>query len=258
MSVPSPVPPRLSAAVLLLRQGSAGLEVYMVRRPIQSDFAPDVYVFPGGSVHQSDCDAEVTPGVVVPLAPLDPDTTLGTGVRIAAIRELFEEAGIFLAYRERTLLDLDDPRRARLSTYRADLLDRKLTMAEVATKEDCVFATDMLTHYAHWMTPEAYPKRFNTHFFLAELPPGQEPVPDPHETMGGVWIQPEVALTQYARGEFPLVFATVYHLRGLTPFTTPLEAILGWRYHTPPMVMPRITYRQGREIILMPDEAEPT
>src|SRR5256884_6942829 len=108
------VQPRLASAIMLLRDRDAGqgIEVFMVRRVIQSDFMPDVYVFPGGSVSADDRAAELAEDVCTPLtsvaavATADPEgrTVLGSGVRAAAIRELFEEAGVLLAYRTREML----------------------------------------------------------------------------------------------------------------------------------------------------------
>src|SRR5947209_16594648 len=98
------VQPRLASAVMLLRDmpSGQGIQVFMVRRVIQSDFMPDVYVFPGGSVSADDRAAELAEAVCIPVAPsgADPEkrTVLGSGVRAAAIRELFEEAGVLLAY----------------------------------------------------------------------------------------------------------------------------------------------------------------
>src|SRR6266849_9565536 len=102
------IEPRLASAIMLLRDTASGqgIEVFMVRRVIQSDFMPDVYVFPGGSVSADDRAAELVEDVCTPVAPVtataaDPEgrTVLGSGVRAAAIRELFEEAGVLLAYR---------------------------------------------------------------------------------------------------------------------------------------------------------------
>src|SRR2546422_2869188 len=102
------VEPRLASAVMLLRDTALGqgLEVFMVRRVIQSDFMPDVYVFPGGSVSKDDRAAELGDGLceAVALSAGDPEgrTRLGSGARAAAIRWLFAEAGILLAYHAET------------------------------------------------------------------------------------------------------------------------------------------------------------
>src|SRR2546430_13751652 len=97
------VQPRLASAVMLLRDMAfgQGIEVFMVRRVIQSDFMPDGYVFPGGSVSADDRAAELAQDVCMPIAPApaDPEgrTVSGSGVLPAAIRELFEEADVLLA-----------------------------------------------------------------------------------------------------------------------------------------------------------------
>src|SRR5437660_12329763 len=97
------VQPRLASAVMLLRDSASGegIEVFMVRRVIQSDFMPDVYVFPGGSVQSDDRAAELAEGVCAPVAPslADPEgrTVIGSGLTAAAIRTVFEEAGVLLA-----------------------------------------------------------------------------------------------------------------------------------------------------------------
>ncbi len=259
MTASQPVTPRLSSAILLLRPNAedGGLEVFMVRRHVKSDFAPDVYVFPGGSVTDADREAEVTAGVAVPIDALTPETALGVGVRAAAIRELFEEAGVLLAIRDGQPITLDPAFTARLAEWRARLQRNEVTIAELAAAEDLVLATDALTYCAHWITPEASPKRFTTHFFLAEHPAGQEAAYDALETTGGVWVRPATALAGYEKGDFPLVFATIHQLRDLAAFATPAQAIAAWRGRIPNTIMPRIIRRDGQEIILMPGEAEP-
>ena len=108
------VEPRLASAVMLMRATASGqgIEVFMVRRVIQSDFMPDVYVFPGGSVSKDDHAVELMDGLceLVALSSGDPEgrTALGSGVRAAAIRELFEEACILLAYHAEKLLAITE------------------------------------------------------------------------------------------------------------------------------------------------------
>ncbi len=258
MSIPSPVTPRLSAAVMLLRSphDGDGLEVFMVRRPVQSEFAPDVYVFPGGSCHLQDSEAEVTPGVVVPIET-DKETELGTGVRVAAIRELFEEAGVLLAMQDSAQLRFSPEDSSRFADYRRRIQQGEMTLAEMTATEDIVLATDALTYCAHWITPEAFPKRFETFFFLAEHPSVQLANHDAIETIDGVWIAPKTALAKHDAGEFPLVFATIRQLQDLALFATPAEAIAAWRGRVPRVIMPKVIQDQGKQVILMPDEPAP-
>lgn len=229
----------------------------MVRRHVRSDFAPDVYVFPGGSVMDADREAELTPGVCVPLGALNAETALGVGVRVAAIRELYEEAGVLLALHEGLPLQLADAAQPRFADYRAALQNATLTIAELTAAEDLVLMTDALTPCAHWITPEAFPKRFDTHFFLAEHPADQAAAYDARETVAGVWVRPAQALAAYEQGEFPLVFATEKQLRDLARFMTPAEAIDAWRGRVPPVIMPRVIARGDEQIILMPGAPDP-
>ncbi len=253
MQSPVPVTPRAASATVMARERAAGgVEVFMVRRHVQSEFVPDVYVFPGGSVQQADREAEVAPGVCAAVEA--GATALGSGFRAAALRELFEEAGALVARRDGAPLVVTQNDLARLVTDR-DALNRKATtLAEVARREGLTLATDALLHWAHWITPEAWPKRFDTHFFLVEAPVGQEPAHDDLETTQSAWVMPEEALAGYERGEFPLVFATIHQLRELLGLATLAEARARFAGTTPQTIMPRIVRRDGEDVILLPWE----
>jgi len=229
-----------------------GIEVFMVRRHVQSEFVPNVYVFPGGSVAAADREAERTPGLCAPVG--EGPTTLGSGFRAAAIRELFEEAGALVARRDGAPLRVAEADLPRLAALRDALNARTVTLLEVAQREDLTLATDTLLHWAHWITPEAWPKRFDTHFFLVEAPEGQQPAHDNLETTHSVWITPEEALAGYERGEFPLVFATIYQLRDLTELADMAEARVRFAGKVPLTIMPRVEQRDGKDVILLPWE----
>jgi 8-oxo-dGTP pyrophosphatase MutT (NUDIX family) len=228
---PMIVQPRLASAVMLLRDrpSGQGIEVFMVRRVIQSDFMPDVYVFPGGSVSKDDSAAELSEGVCAPVAPspADPEgyTAPGSGMRAAAIRELFEEAGILLAYRDGDILPIPGEQVAHFDTYRRAFQQRAGSLIEMARAERLTLATDRLGYFAHWITPEGLPKRFDTHFFITTAPTGQQAAHDRLETSEGTWVAPSEALAGYERGTFPLVFATIYQLRELAAFDSTPSAL---------------------------------
>jgi len=225
------VEPRLASAVMLLRDTTSGqgIEVFMVRRVIRSDFMPDVYVFPGGSVSKDDHAAELVDGLCEPvaLAAGDPEgrTRLGSGARAAAIRELFEEAGILLAYQAKKLLAIPEQEVGRFDTYRKAFNERNGSLIEMADTEHLTLATDLLDYFAHWITPEGMPKRFDTHFFLTTAPDEQQAAHDRLETSEGIWILPVEALARFERKEFPLVLATIYQLRELAAFGSVQEAL---------------------------------
>ncbi|GAC1365762.1 MAG: NUDIX hydrolase [Ktedonobacteraceae bacterium] len=232
------VQPRPASTVLLLRDtvaGPAGLEVFMVRRVVQSEFMPDIYVFPGGSVSDDDHSVEQTEGLCVPVhsSISDPEgrTRLGTGVRAAAIRELFEEANILLAYQaDQQLLSIDTDAVARFAAYRQAFNERRGSLVELAKLEHLLLATDSLAYFSHWITPEGVPKRYDVHFFLASAPAEQEAIYDQLETSAGTWIQPGQALERFAAGNFPLAFPTHHQLQDLAQYNTVQEALATKRY----------------------------
>jgi len=232
----------------------------MVRRAIQSDFMPDVYVFPGGSVSAGDRTAEQSEGVCTPVAPsaADPEgrTSLGTGTRAAAIRELFEEAGVLLAYNPGIMLAFNEENRGRFRAYRQAFNQRKGLLVDMAHAEQLTLATDHLGYFAHWITPEIMPKRFDTHFFLTTAPTGQQADYDRLETSEGVWVSPAEALTRYNRGEFPLVFATIHQLRDLATFASVKEALESTKMHHVPTIKPIVVLEDGKRRVYLPDDSE--
>ncbi|MHB8599077.1 MAG: NUDIX hydrolase [Ktedonobacteraceae bacterium] len=264
------VQPRMASAVMLLRpapfvgrQGTEegqGIEVFMVRRVIQSDFMPDVYVFPGGSVTKDDLAAEREDGVCLAVATpaADPEgrTALGTGVRAAAIRELFEEAGILLAYRAGKILAISAEDVSRFAGYRQAFNERKGSLVEMALTEKLQLATDHLSYFAHWITPEGMPKRFDTHFFITTAPTEQQAAHDQLETSEGIWIQPSEALERYNNGTFPLVFATIHQLRGLAEFKSVQEALQYTLIQHVPIRMPVLVQDESGARVFLPEDTE--
>lgn len=253
MAQAQPVAARPASAVVLGRdRAGGGLEVFMVQRHVRSEFMPEVFVFPGGSVHSSDIETERTPGLC---GPDDPgQTALGTGFRVAALRECFEEAGVLLARRDGRPLTLTQAEVERFQAYRDGLNAQRETLASIARGAGVTLATDELVHWAHWITPEAFPKRFDTHFFLAPMPEGQQAAHDQLETTASAWITPEDALDRAARGDFPLAFATIHQLQGLTGLASVEAALARFRDTPVTAIMPRVVRRDGQNVIVLPDE----
>ncbi len=200
-----------AATILLVRDGPTGLEVLMVRRHGKSSFAAGALVFPGGKVDAAD-DA---------LARSYP-TGLLASYRVAAIRETWEEAGIFLARRNgaAALLDEAEARRLR-DTYPHPATD----MATIVAREAIALAADCLVRFAHWITPEAEPRRFDTQFFIAAAPPGQVAAADGHETLDCSWLTPEGALREADAGRALIVFPTRLNLLKLARSGSVAEAL---------------------------------
>jgi 8-oxo-dGTP pyrophosphatase MutT (NUDIX family) len=258
---PTVVQPRLASAIMLLRDmpGGQGIEVFMVRRVIQSDFMPDVYVFPGGSVSADDRAAEQTEDICTPVGPVaaDPEgrTILGSGARAAAIRELFEEAGVLLAYRSEEILAIPEADVPRFATYRRAFNQRKGSLVEMARAENLRLATDRLGYFAHWITPAGMPKRFDTHFFITTAPAEQQAAHDQLETSEGVWIAPQEALDRWERKAFPLVFATIHQLRELAAFQSVKEALEASATRPVTTRIPVLEQENGVVRVYLPEDA---
>jgi len=176
MSTQSIVAPRPASTILLLRDGAAveghgEIEVFMMVRHYEIDFASGALVFPGGSVEKSDHEIIAHPELYSGGEGLD---AAGLGFRIAAIRETFEESGILLAHHAGSKGLVDAKQAAEIeNASRAVLLEGKTTFLTVLAENALVLALDELVPYAHWITPIGMSKRFDTWFFLAAAPPAQ-------------------------------------------------------------------------------------
>jgi len=258
MSDRAPVQPVEAATVILVREPSdraRGWECFMVRRHVRSDFAADVFVFPGGKVDPADRD----PGL---LEVLDPDAgmenddgggTAWLGLRVAALRELFEEAGVILA-RETADGRSTESLSASRELARSNLQSGRLTMLQVAREFGWCLDVMQLHPFSRWITPDTLPRRYDTHFFVARLPAGQEPLHDAIETTASLWISPSDALERAERGDFPLVFATEKHLERMARYSAIDELIAATTPADLEAVMPRIIERDGTTAFLLPGD----
>lgn len=210
----------------MVRAGPEGLpEVFMVRRSPRSRFAADAYVFPGGAVDQADCSSPHAPQLTPAEAyrrltergsdpPATPD--LGLGFYIAAIRELYEEAGILLA---RHAGATDGPLDAAICTLLAELRSD----VQASSRDFSVMLQDLglelapegLIYFSHWITPESSPIRFDTRFFMMEDRPEQAASHCGVETIDGLWTTPSALLRRAEAGDVTLVSVTAEHLRVL-------------------------------------------
>jgi 8-oxo-dGTP pyrophosphatase MutT (NUDIX family) len=170
-----PVVPRPSATVLLLRD-SMPWELLMVQRPGGADFAPGAYVFPGGAVHEGDGSF--------------PDE-----LRAAAVRELFEEAGVLLA-RGAGEREAAQVRR---------LVEGGATFAHALTETGLAPDFDALVIFARWVTPALLRRRFDARFYIARMPAGQSIRPQEGEVVDWRWVSPARALDD---PRLNLVYAT--------------------------------------------------
>ncbi len=254
MSAAAPAPaPKLAATILLVRDGASGLEVFMVQRHHQIDFATGAMVFPGGKIEASDADPHLRERCAG-AAGLDDDTL---AVRVGAIRETFEECGVLLA-RPRGSQSLVGAERLRgiEERYRERLNTDEIGLVDVVLAEDLELACDLLVPYAHWVTPEMVPKRFDTYFFLVAAPPDQLALHDGGESVDSVWTSAQNALAEAESGRRTIIFPTLMNLNLLGLANDVADALA--RTRARPVVTVRPGFRRapdGKPELLIPPEA---
>lgn len=170
-------PPRRASTVMLVRDGSAGVEVFLLRRVAQMAFAPNMMVFPGGGVDPRDSEPALPWAGPAPTEWAERLRCTEVEARTfvaAAVREVFEECGVLLASPSSSgpLAAVDDPR---WRDIRDGLVAHRLSLTEVLVAERLFMRTDLLVAKAHWLTPVFEPRRFDTWFFAAQMPGARSP-----------------------------------------------------------------------------------
>jgi 8-oxo-dGTP pyrophosphatase MutT (NUDIX family) len=111
-----------------------------------------------------------------------------------------------------------------------------------------------LVKFSRWITPRAVSIRFDTHFFLAPIPPGEEPAIDGDEIVDLRWVTPQGALEAHAGGDLALVFPTIKHLEQLAPFES-ADALLAYATGREVLpVEPRVLIEGEVARVLLPGE----
>jgi 8-oxo-dGTP pyrophosphatase MutT (NUDIX family) len=220
---------RLASTVMMLRPGAGCFEVFMLRRSARSAFAPDVYVFPGGTVDEADYETSQRIGGLneerlarmyrAQPAPLlaeaehaSPSAADARALLVAALRETFEEAGVLLGMHSIERLEL----RA-LHEARAQLLADKATFEAVLEMLDLRLDASALELFSQWITPPSEGRRFNAHFFVARAD-AQHAIADRFETHDEIWISPQKALERHEAGSYAMVYPTIKHIERLARF----------------------------------------
>ncbi len=250
--IDQPVTPVYSSTTLLLRDGKDGLEVLMIVRHDEVDFAAGAAVFPGGKLDPGDRD----PGLRSRLRGVEGLDDLQIALRVGAIREIFEECGLLLAYPAGTD-DFVDPERLDnlLQTYRTPLERGEVTMAEFSEREKLELGCGDFEHFAHWITPVSRPKRFDTHFFLAMTPETQVAAHDGREAVDSLWITPDQALAEYKDGNLNVLFPTRLNLEKLSRSRSSSEAMKTSSESNVVTVLPQVVKTPSGRVIRIPKEA---
>ncbi len=261
----SAIPKKAVTVILLRDKKPEGFEVFLLKRHEKSSFMGGNYVYPGGRVDRDDGSLD-TCGLCKGLTSDEASRILAASFSpeesmahwIAAIRELFEEAGILFAYTAKgNAIDFSSSAdQERFLHYRHALQKGEMTICQVAQEENILFAVDQLCYYAHWITPEAHTYRFDTRFFIARHPEGQVASHDMKETIAGTWITPHGALDENLHGEIALAPPTVKTLEDLSRFQSIDQVFESLKRNAIKPILPFLTTISGDTFILFPWDAD--
>lgn len=264
---PIKVPIRPAATVMLIRDHLVnGVEVFMLQRTLNAAFAKGMYVFPGGRVDANDAestleahcdgmtDEEASALLGIPHG--------GLSYWVAVIRECFEEAGVLLA-RPADGQDLirfeDEDVIARFNKARHSVHESETSMMQLCDAEQLRLITDNIHYVSHWITPLGEPRRFDTRFFVARAPEGQDPLHDDSETIASLWVTPADALERQRSGDLAMMPPTIRNLEFLLPHSTTSEVLAAAKkIGTPTTILPQLKVdAEGRVVgISMPGDAD--
>ncbi|MPY96126.1 MAG: NUDIX domain-containing protein [Acidimicrobiia bacterium] len=243
------------AATVMLVADLPELHVLMLRRAARQVFAPDMWVYPGGAVDPA--DAEDAAPHVHGLDDEEASRRLGLvsgglAFWVAAVRECFEEAGVLFAHGGLDHLDHLDAER--LGRRRAALNRHEEDFVALLAEEGLRLDLGALHPVAHWVTPLGSPRRFDTRFFLAAFPAGQEAAHDDGEAVHSAWVRPAEAVAAWRRDELSMMSPTVRMLMCLEHFTSAAEAVAAAAAGLEPHQV-RVRRREGVYEILLPGDA---
>jgi len=238
-----PAAPRHAATVVLLRDTATGPEAYLLRRVKGMAFAGGMHVFPGGSIDPDDERSDIAWAGPSPAQWgrwFAADEPLARALVCAAVRETFEECGVLLAGPSPHEL-LTDVSSDEWEAERAALEAREQSLSELLARRKLVLRTDLLRPFAHWITPDVEPKRFDTRFFLAQLPAGQVCRDVGGEADERLWIRPRDAIAQ--------------GLRLMPPTMTALQDLASYEEVARALDEPRKIALVAPKLVVLPDDS---
>jgi 8-oxo-dGTP pyrophosphatase MutT (NUDIX family) len=224
------VRPRFASTVVLLRPNDSGdFEVLLTRRPEEMRFLGGFYVFPGGTVHDSDYSPKILErcrGISGAQAQKilagrhEPDEALGHWV--AVVRELFEEVGVLLCVNEKgEAVQLNDAaENKRIELARRAIVAGEIDFGGFLQSENLFCDLTKTRYFDHWVTPEIYSMRFDTRFYIAALPADQGALSQSEEVTHSLWIKAGAALARMDRRDFPILPPTTTVLQRLSRLST--------------------------------------
>ena len=245
---------KLASTVLFVRDGEDGLQAYLIRRVKQMAFAGGMTAFPGGGVDPRDLDADfewIGPDAGFWADAYSCDERSARALVAAAVRETFEEAGILLATEGHS--DVIDTDNDEWEAERQALLNREHSLSEMLAKRGLSLRADLVRPWAHWITPEQEPKRYNTSFFLVKLPDGVHPRAISTEHDKAEWVSVHEALDEAHSGARPMLPPTIATLTDLAQFSTADEAMAGAPPRRMEPIQPRLVEVDGVMQVELPD-----
>lgn len=220
-----PAPTRPAATIVLLRDGDDGLEVLLMRRNRNAGFVPGAYVFPGGRVDGADATPEVLDRLDGLTAELAEERLALPGAKppaiayyLAALREAFEETGILIGRRADGTPLATAASSHDVDRVRDDVMEDRIAFGEALDRLACRVDGRSVEYLAHWITPLAEPRRYDTRFFAAHVTGDTTPIVDPREMTDALWVTPSAALDRYDAGSLPMVFPTIKTLEQLADY----------------------------------------
>ncbi|HRH85853.1 MAG TPA: MBL fold metallo-hydrolase [Rubrivivax sp.] len=246
---------RQAATVVVLRRSDAGMQVLLMRRaPREGDIHSGASVFPGGLLDAADAEGcALCSGLDDAQASARLGLTEGgLAYWFAALRECFEEAGLlYAAAQDRSHLDTEQL--AQIATQRIALNRRELTMASICRRFGIHLAAERIAYLDHWLTPPGVPKRYDTRFFVTEVPELQVASQDGHETDAQLWLTPAEGLQR--RKELKLAPPT-FKILELLQRLGDVDAVLAHAraLQQVPCIMPRLATGSKGLLPVMPDE----
>ncbi len=252
------VPARDAATVVLARDTPDGIEVYVLRRQATMAFASGQYVFPGGSVDPRDevLDVEwVGPGPEFWAKRFNTPESKAIALVCAAIRETFEESGVLLAGpdADTVVADTSGPD---WEADRVALIARGISFAEFLSRRGLVLRADLVAPWAHWITPVFEPRRFDTRFLVAALPPGQVTREFNEEADQVEWVRPAAAIERWKAGDMAIMPPTLISLAEVGSYATVAEAMAASADREIAPVLPHVLVKDGEICMVLPGDPD--
>lgn len=237
-----------SATIIMVRETNNGLETFMVVRHHKIDFASGALVFPGGKIDEQDYEMDIHCEGIKNEDSFDP------AYKVGAIREAFEESGILFARPRGSQKIISGSKLRELSHYRKALHSGQITFGDFLAKENLVLACDELYQFAHWITPEMMPKRFDTQFFIARAP-DQAAKHDGNESVDSLWLTPKEALEGNSGGKYTIIFPTRVNIERLGESDSAEKAIAASLRAEIKVILPRLEKREDGTYVIIDEDA---